>query len=109
ALLQPSRFIAELPEEATVKVGSASLERAARLTAPPSFATAFPRALTMPRATPWHEAARPARARPIAIGARVFHEKFGYGIVTAAEAGRLDIAFDKAGDKRVLDRFVELA
>jgi hypothetical protein len=28
--------------------------------------------------------------------------------VTAAEDDRLDVAFDKAGDKRVLDRFIEV-
>jgi DNA helicase II / ATP-dependent DNA helicase PcrA len=43
------------------------------------------------------------------VGSRVFHQKFGYGTVTAAEADRLDVAFDKAGAKRVLDRFVEKA
>ena len=37
----------------------------------------------------------------------VFHQKFGYGTVTAGDDDRLDVAFDKAGDKRVLDRFVE--
>src|SRR5882724_4898711 len=31
------------------------------------------------------------------VGARVFHRKFGYGSVTAAESDRLEIAFDKAG------------
>jgi DNA helicase-2/ATP-dependent DNA helicase PcrA len=39
----------------------------------------------------------------------VFHQKFGYGTVTASTDDRLDVAFDKAGDKRVLDRFVEKA
>ena len=31
------------------------------------------------------------------------------GTVTRAEDDKLDIAFDHAGDKRVLDRFVERA
>ena len=57
----------------------------------------------------WEQPARPARADAIPVGARVFHQKFGYGTVTAAEDDRLDVAFDKAGDKRVLDRFVEKA
>ena len=35
------------------------------------------------------------------------HQKYGYGTVKAAEQDRLDVAFDKAGAKRVLDRFVE--
>ena len=38
----------------------------------------------------------------------MFHQKFGYGTVKAAEDDRLDIEFDKAGEKRVLDRFVEV-
>ena len=41
------------------------------------------------------------------MGARVFHQKFGYGTVNAVNDDRLDVAFDKSGDKRVLDRFVE--
>ena len=39
-------------------------------------------------------------------GARVFHRKFGYGKVVAAEGDKLDIAFDKAGDKKVIASFV---
>jgi DNA helicase-2/ATP-dependent DNA helicase PcrA len=43
------------------------------------------------------------------VGSRVFHQKFGYGVVRRVDDDRLDIAFEKAGDKRVLDRFVEKA
>lgn len=43
------------------------------------------------------------------VGQRVFSQKFGYGNITAAESDRLDIDFDKAGAKKVLDRFVTLA
>ena len=45
-------------------------------------------------------------ARGLAAGARVFHQKFGYGTVTASEGDKLDIAFDKAGAKKVLAPFV---
>lgn len=38
---------------------------------------------------------------------RVFHLKFGPGSVTAVEGNKLTVAFDKAGEKRVLDSFVE--
>jgi len=41
-----------------------------------------------------------------AIGDRVFHQKFGYGHVTAISDNKLSISFDKAGDKKVLDSFV---
>jgi len=44
-----------------------------------------------------------------AVGDRVFHSKFGYGAVTAIEGDKLDIAFDKAGAKKVVSRFVSEA
>jgi DNA helicase-2/ATP-dependent DNA helicase PcrA len=40
------------------------------------------------------------------VGARVFHQKFGYGGVTAVDGDKLDIAFDKAGTKKVMAGFV---
>ncbi|MDQ2103725.1 UvrD-helicase domain-containing protein [Azospirillum isscasi] len=49
------------------------------------------------------------RARPNAPfpkGARVFHQKFGYGTVTAVEQDKLEIDFDQAGSKKVMDSFV---
>jgi DNA helicase II / ATP-dependent DNA helicase PcrA len=42
-----------------------------------------------------------------AIGDRVFHQKFGNGNVTAVDGNKLTIQFDKAGEKRVVDSFVE--
>jgi DNA helicase-2/ATP-dependent DNA helicase PcrA len=42
-----------------------------------------------------------------AVGDRVFHLKFGNGNVVAASGNKLTIAFDKAGEKRVVDSFVE--
>jgi DNA helicase-2/ATP-dependent DNA helicase PcrA len=41
------------------------------------------------------------------VGERVFHQKFGNGNVTAVDGNKLTIAFDKAGEKRVVDSFVE--
>ncbi|MDB5439416.1 MAG: uvrD, partial [Caulobacteraceae bacterium] len=40
-------------------------------------------------------------------GDRVFHIKFGYGLITAIEGNKLSVAFDKAGEKKVIDSFVE--
>jgi DNA helicase-2/ATP-dependent DNA helicase PcrA len=40
-------------------------------------------------------------------GDRVFHLKFGNGNVTAIDGNKLTIQFDKAGEKRVVDSFVE--
>jgi DNA helicase-2/ATP-dependent DNA helicase PcrA len=41
------------------------------------------------------------------IGDRVFHQKFGNGNVSAVDGNKLTIQFDRAGEKRVVDSFVE--
>ena len=41
-----------------------------------------------------------------AEGDRVFHQKFGYGAIAAIEGDKLEVAFDKAGLKKVVARFV---
>ena len=41
------------------------------------------------------------------FGDRVFHQKFGDGNVTVLDGNKLTIAFDRAGEKRVVDSFVE--
>jgi len=46
---------------------------------------------------------------PFKIGDRVFHQKFGYGNVSAVEGNKLTVDFDKAGQKKVLDGFVNAA
>src|SRR6266446_6981277 len=38
---------------------------------------------------------------------RVFHQKFGYGNVVKVDGNKLTIAFEKAGEKKVVDSFVE--
>jgi DNA helicase-2/ATP-dependent DNA helicase PcrA len=40
---------------------------------------------------------------------RVFHQKFGYGRVVKIDGNKLTIAFDKAGEKKVVDSFVQRA
>ena len=106
----PSRFIEELPEAEVERTGSAALARDARIASATTFTGQFPLVARRARTIEaWEQPGRPARSDAIPVGARVFHQKFGYGTVTSAEEDRLDVAFDKAGDKRVLDRFVERA
>jgi DNA helicase-2/ATP-dependent DNA helicase PcrA len=120
----PSRFLDELPAEQVEREGSAAGERA-RLAAMPSVFDrgplggplgggmgAFGTATRRPRlieAGVWEVQERPARGEGIAVGTRILHQKFGPGTVVGVEDDRLDIEFDKAGRKRVLDRFVEPA
>ena len=49
----------------------------------------------------------PAVASVYARGDRVFHQKFGYGAVTAVEGNKLTVAFEHAGEKRVIDSFLQ--
>ena len=51
----------------------------------------------------------PSAAGAYERGDRVFHIKFGYGKVTAIEGNKLTVAFDHAGEKKVIDSFVERA
>jgi DNA helicase-2/ATP-dependent DNA helicase PcrA len=129
----PSRFIAELPEahveqESTLS-GGASLWRAQWSEVSDPFAHAQP-SRTMTRGPGWQRASQrdfdpsPKRlpeatrsaasfaAKPrsdVGLGVRVFHEKFGYGTVTAQEGNKLEIEFEAAGPKRVIDSFVKVA
>jgi DNA helicase-2/ATP-dependent DNA helicase PcrA len=46
---------------------------------------------------------------PFSVGDRVFHQKFGNGNITAIDGNKLTIQFDRAGEKRVVDSYVERA
>ena len=48
-------------------------------------------------------------AEGCAAGDRVFHRKFGYGRIRSVDGDKLEVAFDKAGIKKIIDRFVRPA
>ncbi len=107
----PSRFVDELPDDHIARAGSAALQREQRLISAPSVFSGGPlmaRRIAQPKVIEaWEQPARPARRDALPVGTRVFHEKFGYGTVLSVQDDRLDVAFEKAGQKRLLDRFVE--
>ena len=132
----PSRFIAELPaahvEHETTLSGGASLWRAQFSENDDPFASVARNqpGRIMTRGPGWQRAvatgydatpkriAEPGRsaasfaAKPradLAIGMRVFHDKFGYGAVIDQEGNKLEIEFETAGRKRVIDSFVKAA
>jgi DNA helicase-2/ATP-dependent DNA helicase PcrA len=75
-------------------------------------AGAQPPARTTPPTIDGHAFEVAPRARPARLfsqGARVFHQKFGYGVVLAVDNDKLEIAFDHAGTKKVMDSFVTAA
>jgi DNA helicase II / ATP-dependent DNA helicase PcrA len=123
----PSRFVAELPkdhiEEETTMTGGESLWRAQWSERSDPFAhVARPsRGPGWQRASggtfnPQPQRIIEARASAVSlgnkgrddlsVGQRVFHGKFGYGTIEAIEGNKLEIEFEKAGRKRVLDSFV---
>jgi DNA helicase-2/ATP-dependent DNA helicase PcrA len=129
----PSRFLAELPkdhiDEQTTMTGGESLWLAQWSERADPFAHLGPaqamRAST--RGPGWQRAARgnfspepqrvieargsavslgnPGRT-DLTLGQRVFHGKFGYGTIAAIEGNKLEIDFEHAGRKKVLDSFV---
>ena len=130
----PSRFVGELPkehiEEETTMSGGESLWRAQWSERADPFAHLGPaqsmRAST--RGPGWQRASQggrfnrdPARVieakasaislgnqgrTDLELGQRVFHGKFGYGKIVAQEGNKLEIEFEHAGLKKVLDSFV---
>jgi len=125
----PSRFLAELPQDhidqETTMTGGESLWRAQWS----ERADPFAHVARPSRGPGWQRASRTAynsepqriieaRASAVtlgnqgrtdlALGQRVFHGKFGYGTIAAIEGNKLEIEFEKAGRKKVLDSFVSV-
>ncbi|HWW55564.1 MAG TPA: UvrD-helicase domain-containing protein [Sphingopyxis sp.] len=132
----PSRFIAEIPPEHIDSENSfgggqslwranwsaqgdpfahvAERQPARTMTRGPAWQRAMAASTTVTRAPAPSErgpaASVGAKARSdLAIGMRVFHEKFGYGEIMDIDGNKLEVEFDQAGSKRVLDSFVKAA
>jgi DNA helicase-2/ATP-dependent DNA helicase PcrA len=115
----PSRFLAELPKENIERREDNTFHSRREMGFGAGFGSGLSEAY-WPRSSSFAErmARRAAptiegKAIPVAentgkfsAGSRVFHQKFGYGAVVAAEGDKLEIAFDKAGRKRVMADFV---
>jgi ATP-dependent DNA helicase UvrD/PcrA len=50
-----------------------------------------------------------AHASAYAVGARVYHHKFGHGAVVEADGNKLTVDFESVGRKRVVDSFLQPA
>ncbi|MSO54213.1 MAG: DNA helicase II [Rhodospirillales bacterium] len=107
----PSRFIAELPAanvEALVEPGLlAEAGGRSRFDDAPVLAAPRPRhALRL--VGPESPSFAPVNSGSVfATGQRIFHQKFGYGRILAIDGPKLEIAFEKAGTKKVMTSFVE--
>ncbi len=103
----PSRFLDELPADQVQREGAAQREARPQASVFAGGGMFAQRPRRMIESAAWEVKERPAAKSVFIVGERVFHQKFGYGRVLAVEEDRLDIAFEKAGEKRLLDRFVE--
>ena len=114
----PSRFIDELPAEHIERAAAPGL---AGYRAQPaalgdsvfagggwSGGGSRRRAVTIEAAS-WQAEERPPAPGRFQVGERVFHQKFGYGRILDVEGNKLEIAFEKAGNKKVMDSFVQSA
>jgi DNA helicase-2/ATP-dependent DNA helicase PcrA len=101
----PSRFIDELPADRVETRNRDGFPEAQ------PTASGFPRRKARVSAQNFDVEAwkKQPEEGSLTVGTRVFHQKFGYGRIRAVEGSKLSIAFDKAGDKKVIDRFVEPA
>ena len=97
----PSRFVKELPEDAIEQILPAG-----ELHYYPTRTSAGKTNMENHRQVR-EKLMQPSAPQETSAGGRVFHQKFGYGKVIAAEGDQLDILFDKAGRKRILDSFIE--
>ncbi|MBV9859478.1 MAG: UvrD-helicase domain-containing protein [Alphaproteobacteria bacterium] len=112
-----SRFVDELPGDNVEIVAELGLARGASTpipaspwgsawSEPPARRGFAPRLAIDSAPTPLRGQEIP-RVGGFSVGDRVFHQKFGYGTVRAVEDNKLAIAFEHAGDKKVMDAFVE--
>lgn len=85
----PSRFIDELPAEATEII---NLNNGLKFSQNNSKESNF---------------TQPNSQSKFQDGSRIFHQKFGYGQILNVENDKLDIQFEKSGRKKIIASFVE--
>jgi DNA helicase-2/ATP-dependent DNA helicase PcrA len=123
----PSRFIDELPEEHVEVLTPPGLYGGGYGAAAPGAGGIESRAAeaNVYNSPGWRRLQSRSQQRPVSqpkeskntvidleavsshtMGERVFHQKFGYGEIIGIEGDKLEIAFEKAGVKKVVARFV---
>lgn len=117
----PSRFLGEIPDELTEKTGATSLasgsfEREDRYShgygGDDNFSYFSPRRNARPAAAPSAAKPKPVPSASFSVGDTVKHKIFGTGVVLSvqpiANDTLLEIAFDKAGTKKLMANFAKL-
>ena len=105
----PSRFVKELPDDHIMHIQANGAEIAtshfnttttqpARLFSNNSFKPKHPVFEAEYSSAPKHS---------LKEGERIFHQKFGYGIIQSVDGNHLDIKFEVSGNKAIMADFVE--
>jgi len=115
----PSRFITELPEDLVEHSVEPGLHGA--VSEPESYSSHVDRVNAIGRGPGYkrmhlrgndpsvYPQTEMKREGQIEVGVRIFHQKYGYGVVRSNDHGKLEIEFEKAGIKKVMETFVEPA
>jgi DNA helicase-2/ATP-dependent DNA helicase PcrA len=115
----PSRFLEEIPADTIEYIDGGPYHK--RASGPALFqkevdavlASSLRAQRSNPSSAPGERwvASSPSASRNDGLrkGARVFHQKFGNGVVLNVEGDHLEIAFKHAGIKKILAEYVELA
>jgi DNA helicase-2/ATP-dependent DNA helicase PcrA len=93
----PSRFVDELPLDNVERQANKGLYAGGGYSAKQA-----PKPQNL-----WDAVKRESPAGGFKVGERVFHQKFGNGSVTEVDGDKLEVLFDRAGSKKLLDSFVE--
>lgn len=96
----PSRFLSEIPQETLEHLDGGPYARRA---AGPALFQREVEAILSTRVEPQ------TPSSPFHKGVRVFHQKFGNGVILTVEGDHLQIAFKHAGVKKILAEYVEVA
>jgi DNA helicase-2/ATP-dependent DNA helicase PcrA len=108
----PSRFVEELPSDMVERIAEKGLFGGTTEAATAWGASWNSGYVTQRQRRQDEDISQIAATAPddgYAPGDRVFHQKFGYGRVQAVDGNKLEIAFDKAGNKKIIDSFISLA
>jgi len=113
----PSRFVGEMPQDEIEHQTTGGMGRAVRQEEAWGGSSwggnwgqsrgAVPVRRTAPVIEATAQRVQPRKSAAFERGQRVFHQKFGPGTVTQADGDRLEVAFDKAGTKKVIASFLE--
>ena len=115
----PSRFISELPDEHVIRTSQVNN----MVDTPEDWAVSTPdrphlgqRRSNWTRYTSKHQGNTPQSIAKtehapgvLQVGKRIFHQKFGYGKILDIDGNKLEVSFEKAGEKKVMANYVEPA